>query len=71
MLKYLFLLFSFLLISFSILNAQVINPEMVRQEAKKRGYDNVDEEEVIKRMEARGFDTKNVDPARISEYQKA
>jgi len=71
MLKYLFLLSTFFFISFSIVSAQVIDPEMVRAEAKKRGYDNIDEEEVIRRMEARGFDTKNVDPARILEYQKA
>ncbi len=71
MVKYLFLLCSFLFFFSTQSLAQVINPEVVRAEAKKRGYENVDEEEVIRRMEARGFDTKNVDPTRIVEYQKA
>jgi len=71
MLKYLFLLLSILAIPTSQLSAQTIDPELIRAEAKKRGYENLDEEEVVKRMEARGFDTKNVDPSRIVEYQKA
>ncbi len=71
MLKYILLAFSISLFAANALQAQVLDPDMVRSEMKKRGYENVDEDEVLKRMKERGFDVDNLDPTRLSEYEKA
>ena len=66
------LLIFFLAIAFiPAVEAQVVSPEIIQEELKKRGYDEADEEEFRKRMEARGFDVDNIDPNRLPEYQAA
>jgi len=49
-------------------DAQILSEGEARKELQKRG---IDENEFRERMEERGFDQDNMDPSRLSDYEKA